>query len=75
MAVKSWQPIRVRFCNHAGKEVALEAELIHPAEWMPGQEPRILAHRCSQGVACNLEGGISCVWSGTNPAYDPFAEA
>jgi len=74
MAVKSWQPIKIRFCNHAGQEVALEAELVYPPEWMPEQKPRILAHRCSQALDCNQDGRPSCIWSGTNPAFDPFIE-
>ncbi len=73
MAVKNWQPIRIRFCDHAGKNVVLEAELVYPAEWMPEQAPRVLAHRCSRGVDCNLDERASCVWAGTNPAFDPFA--
>jgi hypothetical protein len=72
MAVKTWQPIRVCFCNHAGREVALEVEVVYPAEWLPDQAPRVLAHRCSNGIQCNLDDRPSCVWAGTNPAFDPF---
>jgi hypothetical protein len=74
MAVKTWQPVKIRFCHHAGQEVALEAEMVYPAEWMPFQKPRILAHRCSHAMVCNLDGRPSCVWAGTNPTYDPFVE-
>jgi hypothetical protein len=69
-----WQTIKVSYCQRAGEEVSFEAEVIYPDELLPDQPPRIIAHRCSHGVACNLEGAPSCVWSGTNPAFDPFKE-
>lgn len=74
MAVITWQPIKIYFCQHVQKDVALEAELIYPAEYLPEQLPRVHAHRCSNGVTCNLDGRPSCVWAGTNPVFDPFAE-
>lgn len=72
MSVKVWQPIKVIFCQHVGAEVALEAELIYPSEWLPEQQPRVHAHRCSSGLECNLDGRPGCVWAGTNPVIDPF---
>jgi len=74
MAVKTWETIKVQYCNHAEMQVGLEAELVYPPEWLPDQAVRIIAHRCSHGMACNLDGRASCVWAGTNPTYDPFAE-
>lgn len=74
MAEKIWQTIKVRYCHHVNQEVGLEAELVYPAEWLPDQQPRIIAHRCSRAIACNLDGRSSCVWAGTNPAIDPFLE-
>ena len=74
MAHKTWQAIKVRYCDHAGTDVALEAQVVYPAEWLPDQPPRVTAHRCSRAIACNLDERASCVWAGTNPAYDPFAE-
>lgn len=74
MSVRGWQPIKVIYCEHAGTEVALEAELLYPAEWLPDQMPRVSAHRCSKGVECNQDGRGSCVWAGTNPVFDPFKE-
>jgi len=74
MAIKSWQTIKVRYCHHAGEEVGLEAQVIYPAEWLPDQSARVVSHRCSRAVACNLDGRSSCVWAGTNPAFDPFSE-
>lgn len=72
MSVKDWQPIQYCFCQHVGEEVALEAELVYPPEWLPDQQPRVLAHRCSRGMVCNLDNRASCRWAGTNPAIDPF---
>ena len=74
MATKTWESIKIRYCHHVDAQVSLEAELIYPADHMPDQPPRILAHRCSHAFACNLDGRPSCIWAGTNPAYDPFLE-
>lgn len=74
MAHKVWQKIKVQYCEHAEGEVALEAEVLYPEEHLPDQGPRIVAHRCSRGLECGLLSQASCVWAGTNPTYDPFAE-
>jgi hypothetical protein len=74
MAVRTWEPIKVRFCQHAGREVNLEAEVVYPAEYLPDTPPRVLAHRCSHAYLCSLSDRPSCVWSGTNPSFDPFTE-
>jgi hypothetical protein len=74
MTEKVWQPIKIHFCHHVGKEVAFEAELIYPADLLPDQGPRVNAHRCSRAIDCNLEGKVSCIWAGTNPVIDPFVE-
>ena len=74
MAVKVWQTIKVQYCRHAGKEIALEAEVLYPEEHLPDQGPRVVAHRCSRGVECSLMAEPACVWAGTNPNYDPFEE-
>jgi len=74
MAEKMWQIIKVRYCDHAGEEVAMEAEMVFPADLLPDQQPRIIAHRCSRALACNLDNRASCIWAGTNPTFDPFAE-
>jgi len=73
MANKSWETVKLQYCHHACEDVCLEAEVVYPAEWLPDQPPRVLARRCSHGMNCNLDGRPSCVWAGTNPAYDPFA--
>lgn len=68
-----WETIRVQFCHRVGQQVSLEVQLVHPAEVMPDQPPRVLAHRCSLGTACNLFDKPACIWSGTQPEYDPLA--
>ena len=72
MAQRTWQTIKVSYCQRIGKEVSFEAEVIYPDDLMPDQPPRVIAHRCEYGVRCNLEGTPSCIWAGTNPNYDPF---
>lgn len=74
MATRLWQPINICYCHHIDRLVALEAEMIYPAEWLPDQAPRIAAHRCSHGLDCNLDGRASCIWAGTNPNLDPFQQ-
>jgi len=75
MAHRTWQTIKVRYCHHVNEDVALEADVVYPAEWLPESAPRVFAHRCSRALACNLEEKASCVWAGTNPAFDPFLES
>ncbi|MCC6147522.1 MAG: hypothetical protein IT308_08145 [Anaerolineaceae bacterium] len=74
MAVKTWKVVKVRYCNHTRQEVSLHAEVVYPAEWLPEQPPRILSHRCSRAVQCNLFETPACIWCGTNPCHDPFVE-
>ncbi len=74
MAVKTWEAVKIRYCDHAGSEVALEAEKVYPSEFLSDQPARLLAHRCSRGVECSLNNQAACVWAGTNPDYDPFKE-
>jgi hypothetical protein len=75
MAVRTWEKLKVRFCEHADCDVCLEAEVIYPAEWLPDFPPKVIAHRCSHGILCNFDGRPSCIWSGTNPLVDPFTES
>jgi len=74
MAVRTWQTVKTIFCAHAGALVSLQAETVYPSERLPEQAPRVLGHRCSHGIECNLDDHASCVWAGTNPLVDPFAE-
>lgn len=74
MAVRTWETLKVRYCDHAGTKVCLEADVVYPSEWLPDQAPRIMAHRCSNAINCNLDQQPSCVWAGTNPTFDPYLE-
>jgi hypothetical protein len=71
MAEKTWQVQKIKYCEHVGHEVALENEVVYPAEQLPEQPPRILAHRCSNAIECNLTDKTACVLCGTNPDLDP----
>ena len=72
MTEKKWEAIKFERCIRVGEEVELQAQVVYPADHLPDSPPRITAHRCTYGVRCNLMGKPTCVWSGTNPAYDPF---
>jgi hypothetical protein len=71
MAKRIWQVEKIQFCEHIGQEIKLEAELVYPAENLPEQLPRIVAHRCSNALQCNLMEKSACVMCGTNPNVDP----
>ena len=72
MAVKVWETMKVQYCAHAGCDVALEAEAIYPADFLPDQSPRLDTHRCSKANDCMLIHQETCVWTGSNPLFDPF---
>lgn len=74
MAYRNWEAIKISYCEHVDEEVALEAEIIYPATFLPEQAPRIIAHRCSRGLACNSFRQPACCWAGTNPDVDPFKQ-
>ncbi len=74
MAVRTWEAVKIRFCDHAGSEVALEAEKVYPNDILSDQPARLLAHRCSRGLECSQNSTPACIWAGTNPNYDPFSE-
>ena len=74
MAKKVWTTIKVQNCEHAGGDVSLDAQVLYPDDMIPDTPPRIVAHRCSRGLECGLMEEASCVWAGTNPTFDPFAE-
>jgi hypothetical protein len=67
-----WMPIRRMFCEKAGAAAALEVRLVYPAELLPDQPPRVVAHRCSLGLQCNQMESPTCCWAGTLPGFDPF---
>lgn len=74
MSTTDWQTIKVCYCHHVGHDVGLQANVVFPADVLPDQFPRVIGHRCSDAFSCNLDGRASCLWSGTNPAFDPFLE-
>lgn len=74
MSTKTWEVIKVRYCYHVNQEVGLEAEVVYPSDVLPDPQPRVIAHRCSLAFSCNLDGRPSCMWAGTNPEIDPFAD-
>ena len=39
MAKRVWQEIKVQNCKHAGGNVALEAEVLYPDDFMPDTPP------------------------------------
>jgi hypothetical protein len=71
MAERAWQVEKIKYCEHVGHEIALENEVVYPAEYLPDQPPRIIAHRCSNAVECNMMDKASCALCGTNPELDP----
>ena len=73
MSWLTWEPIKECECERIGERVALEVKVVYPADFMPDQPPRVLAHRCSKGLECNRIEKPACVWAGTSPGYDPFA--
>ena len=72
--IKDWQSIKVCYCHHVGKDVGLEAQVVYPADVLPDQPPRVICASLLACFVCNLDGRPSCMWAGTNPAFDPFLE-
>lgn len=72
MAVRAWQVSKIKYCEHVGRETALEVEVVYPAEQLPEQPPRVVARRCSNAFACNQLDKPVCVWCGTNPDHQPL---
>lgn len=70
MAERTWQVEKIKYCGRVGREIALEDEVVYPTEYLPDQPPRILAHRCSSAIECNLLDQAACALSGTNPDLD-----
>jgi len=70
MAERTWQVSRIKYCEHVGHEIALENEVVYPAEFLPDQPPRIIARRCSNAIECNLTDDTACEWCATNPGHE-----
>jgi len=71
MTLRTWQVQKLKYCEHVGHEIALEAEVVYPAENLPEQAPRVLPHRCSNALECNMMDKAVCALCGTNPDYHP----
>ena len=74
MAIRTWETLKTQYCSRVDAEVSFEAEMVFPPEYLPDQPARVPAHRCSQAMTCMLADAPTCVWAGSNPSYDPFAE-
>ena len=74
MSTKTWEVLKSCYCHHVDQEVALQVQVVYPADILPDPAPRVLSHRCSKGMDCNQDGRASCIWAGTNPSFDPFIE-
>jgi hypothetical protein len=74
VAYRKWEIVQVRYCDHVGCQVALEADTIFPADHLPDQKPRVIAQRCTQAIRCMVTNKPSCIWAGSNPLFDPFLE-
>jgi len=61
VAGKTWEAVKIRHCDHAGGEIALEAEKVYPVDVLSDQPPRLLAHRCSRGLECSQNSQSSCL--------------
>ena len=72
MAEKKWQTQKTCYCERVGREIRLEAQVVYPAEHLPEQPPRIVAHRCSNGIECNRIDKMVCDYAGTNPEFKPL---
>lgn len=72
MTVRTWEVSKIKYCEYVGHEIALEAEVVYPAEHLPEQSPRVIAHRCSNAIICNQLDKPVCVWCGTNPNHQPL---
>lgn len=53
MAWESWRTVKRAQCEFVKDEVALESKLIHAADLLPDQPPRVVDYRCSGAEKCN----------------------
>jgi hypothetical protein len=54
-----------------GQEVALEIQVVLPADQLPDQPPHVIAHRCSKAMECNKIDKMVCAYCFTNPNENP----
>lgn len=71
MAQKQWQIEKVHYCEQVGQKVELEVQVVYPADPLPDQPPRVIAHRCSKALECNQLGKMVCSYCFTNPDLQP----
>ena len=71
MAQKQWQVEKVHYCEHVEQVVALEVEVVYPADHLPDQPPHVIAHRCSKALECNELDQMVCAYCFTNPDVKP----
>jgi len=71
MAQKKWKVSKIRYCEHVGHEITLEAQVVYPSDQLPDQPPRVIANRCSNAMECNTMDKMVCAWCGTNPDVKP----
>jgi hypothetical protein len=71
MAQKKWKISKIRYCEHVGHEITLEAQVVYPSDQLPDQPPRVIANRCSNAMECNTMDKMVCAWCGTNPDVKP----
>jgi hypothetical protein len=71
MAEKIWKIEKIKYCEHAAREIAIENNVVYPAENLPDQPPRIIGRRCSNALECNSFEKAACALCGTNPDLDP----
>lgn len=73
MANEQWVEVKTQWCEVAQSDVTMMERRVYAAATLPDTEPyRILGHRCSADVICNLL-GCHCRWAYTDPAVDRFA--
>ena len=72
MAQKKWQTQKTCYCEGVGREIRLETQVVFPAEHLPEQPPRVIAHRCSNAIECNQMDRMVCEYAGTNPEFKPL---
>jgi hypothetical protein len=72
MTEKIWKVEKVKRCEHVGREIQIQNEVVYPADHLPDQPPRVIARRCSNAIECNMVEQASCVLCGTNPDVDPM---
>lgn len=73
MAIERWVTVKTQWCDIVGREVALQERRVYPAEIIADMERfRVLAHRCTADVECNLL-GCNCRWAYTGPDVDRFS--